>query len=364
MHCRILKAGRRLCCVWLLHLVAVLITGSGVWAADKSMRQSHSSGNLPADIPADLLPLVAGSQFDATDTLDCGIETRADATACLNDLGWKPDRFQVLVQASAAEGRGDWLIRFPSPKPLGNPASDLVVMEWYLARDADRNPVLAPAVVVVHESGRGMTVGRIIAKGLNAQGLHTFLLHMPGYGARRVEGVDEARQMLPALKQAISDVRRARDAVSALPFIDSQLIGLQGTSLGGFVSATVCGLDTGYDRAFILLAGGDLQTVVLTGAKDAAKARQRLLDAGVSRDQIVEMTRQIEPLRLAHRIRPSTTWLFSGLYDDVVPPACAAALVDAAQLPDGHHVQMPVDHYSGAVLLPLIIQQMAAQMTR
>ena len=363
MFCDVLEPGRRLCCFGLL-LSASLFAGSNLRAADSNVPQPDCSHNLSGDTLPGGVQLVVGAQFDATDTLDCGIETSADATACLKDLGWKPEPFRVHVQASDGKGRGDWLIRFPSPKPLGNNASDLVAMEWYPARDMDHNPVMAPAVVVVHESGRGMTVGRVIAKGLNASGLHAFLLHMPGYGVRRVEGVDEARQLLPALKQAISDVRRARDAVSVLPFIDSQLVGLQGTSLGGFVSATVCGLDTGYDRAFILLAGGDLQTVVLTGAKDAAKARQRLLEAGVSREQIMEMTRQIEPLRLAHRIRPSTTWLFSGMYDDVVPPACAAALVDAAGLPDGHHVRMPVDHYSGAVLLPLIIQQMAAKMTR
>ena len=60
----------------------------------------------------------------------------------------------------------------------------------------------ARAVVVVHESGRGMTVGRVIARGLHSHGLHAFMLHLPGYGARRVEGMATIDRALPALQQA------------------------------------------------------------------------------------------------------------------------------------------------------------------
>jgi len=50
--------------------------------------------------------------------------------------------------------------------------------------------------------------------------------------------------LLPTLQQAIADVRRARDAVVALPVVDS-VVGVQGTGLSGFVTATVAGLDDG-----------------------------------------------------------------------------------------------------------------------
>ena len=306
--------------------------------------------------------LAVGRQFKARDSLACGVESNEDAKSCLMSLEWIPDAFQVQLQQPEPD-RGDRLVRFASPRPLGNPVNDLVSMEWYVARDSGGQPKKAAAVVVVHESGRGMTVGRIIAKGLNAQGLHTFMMHLPGYGARRVEGANEAAQMLPALKQGVADVRRARDAVASLPLVDSSVIGVQGTSLGGFVTATVAGVDTGYDRVFILLAGGNLHDVVLNGARDAAKARAKLEAAGVSREDIIELARQVEPLRLAHRIQPATTWLYSGMYDDVVPPACSLALVKAANLPKQNHIEMPADHYSGIIFLPMVIQQMAQNMT-
>ena len=171
-----------------------------------------------------------------------------------------------------------------------------------------------------------------------------------------------ADRALPSLRQAIADVRRARDAVAALPMVDHSRIGLQGTSLGGFVTATVAGLDHGYDRVFITLAGGDLQDVILHGQRDAIKVHAKLTAAGLSDDQIKELTRQIEPLRLAHRIRPECTWLFNGKFDTVVPPRCSLALAEAAHLTAEHHIEFAADHYSGIVYLPQVVEQIRQEM--
>lgn len=306
--------------------------------------------------------LEVGAKFAAADTLACGAEANADAQECLAELAWTPADFTVHIEA-AQPGCGDWLVRFPSPRPVGNRANDLVSMEWFAARDEQGLLRTAPAIVIVHESGSRMTVGRLIARGLSAQGLHAFLVHLPGYGARRTDGTSDIERMLPSLKQAIADVRRARDAVVALPVVDRSLVGVQGTSLGGFVTATVAGLDRGYDRVFILLAGGNLHEVVLSGAQDAAKLRAKLTAAGVTEQQIIEAARQVEPLRLAHRIDPTATWLYSGKHDDVVPPACSLAFVQAAKLPAEHHIVLDADHYSGIIYLPRVVKQMYSHMS-
>jgi dienelactone hydrolase len=253
-------------------------------------------------------------------------------------------------------------VRFPSARPSGNAANDLAAMEWFTARAKGKSILKARAIVVVHESGNNMIVGRLIARGLSAQGLHAFLLHLPGYGERRTAEATDIKQMLPAMQQAIADVRRARDAVVALPNVDPTIVGVQGTSLGGFVTATAAGLDRGYDRVFILLAGGNLHEVVLHGAKDAAKVRARLFAAGVTEDQIIDMARQVEPLRLAHRLNPAGTWVYNGSKDDVVLPSSSRALVKAAGLAADHHIELPADHYSGIIHLPTVLQQMYRQM--
>src|SRR6187551_1093045 len=76
-----------------------------------------------------------GSKFEAADTLSCGDEQSADAKECLANLSWKSERFSVRLDA-ADDGCGDFLIRFPSARPIGNEANDLVAMEWYAARDS------------------------------------------------------------------------------------------------------------------------------------------------------------------------------------------------------------------------------------
>ncbi len=309
--------------------------------------------------------LQVGSKFAATDTLSCSCdaETSADSKECLENLSWKPGPFAVQLEA-AEPGCGDYLVRFPSARPAGNAANDSVAMEWYATRGPDHAIRRARAVVVVHESGSRMTVGRLIARNLGAQGLHAFLVELPGYGARRSADFSTAEHLIPSMQQGIADVRRARDAVVAIPVVDHSVVGLQGTSLGGFVSATVAGLDHGYDRVFILLAGGNLQEVLFNGSKEVTKARQKLAAAGVKDEQIREFARQVEPLRLAHRIHPEETWLYSGRLDKVVPPSNSLALAKAARLSDDHHIEFDGDHYLGIIYLPQavgkITQEMAA----
>ncbi len=306
--------------------------------------------------------IAIGSKFPATDTLACGDEPNADAKACLAKLTWAPAQFTVQLQAAQPD-RGDFLVRFPSPRPIGDSTNDLVSMEWFAVRDAKGAIRQARPVVVVHESARSMPVGRLIARSLNWQGLHTFLVHLPGYGARRAaEGRPSYEQILPMMQQGIADVRRARDAVVALPMVDRSVVGLEGTSLGGFVTATVAGLDHGYDRIFILLAGGNVQDVILNGARDAKKVHAKLLASGLTDDQIKKAAHQIEPLRLAHRINPATTWLYSGALDTVVPPRSSLALAKAANLPKHHHIEFPADHYLGIMYLPPAVMQISQQM--
>jgi dienelactone hydrolase len=238
-------------------------------------------------------------------------------------------------------------------------------MEWYVATDEHGQPRSARAVVVVHESGSGMKVGRVFARGLRQHGLHTFMLHLPYYGERRGEGKRaKDSRLIPKMQQAIADVRRARDAVAVLPWVDTSHIALQGTSLGGFVSATAAGLDRGYDSVYLMLAGGRLYDVIQNGQRDAAKVREELAKAGLSGEKLKSLAWKIEPTRLAHRIDPQMTWLYSGVFDTVVPMSSAKALADAAGLDDQHHLQLLANHYTGVIYLPLVLKQIHENVNR
>jgi hypothetical protein len=198
----------------------------------------------------------------------------------------------------------------------------------------------------------------MFARGLRLQGLHTFMIQLPYYGERRNGGnKGKAARLVMLMRQAVADVRRARDAVAALPFVDVDSISLQGTSLGGFVSATSASIDNGYDQVFIMLAGGDLFDVIQHGGKDARKMRNELAMAGFTGDQLRELLAPIEPTRIAHRLDPDRTWLYSAQFDKVVPLKNAELLAEAAGLDDVHHVKMLANHYSGAIYLPYMLTQ-------
>ncbi|TVP98774.1 MAG: alpha/beta fold hydrolase [Planctomycetaceae bacterium] len=305
----------------------------------------------------------AGVSIPACDTLTCDLDPSGDAQECLTGLRWSPQSFAVEI-GSAVGSHGDRMLYFPSPLPAGNAIHDRVAVEWYAAQGEAGELLNAPAVVVVHESGRSMPVGRLIARGLRGHGIHALMLQLPGYGERRTELADRPERMLDWLRQGIADVRRARDVAAVLPGVDTSRIGVQGTSLGGFVTSTVAGLDNGFDRVFILLAGGQLDRVVNEGKKDAAKIREQLERLGIRAEQVAELARPIEPLRLAHRIDPERTWLYNGAFDDVVPRSSSYALAKAARLPDSHHIELPANHYTGIIFLPVVLQQIRDEMTR
>ena len=297
-------------------------------------------------------------RLKAVDSLAPAEEELADSRQCLEGLLWSPGKFDVSFEKPATD-HGDWLVRFPSARPSGDAVNDIVAMEWYQVKDGEGNLLHAPAAVIVHESGSGMTVGRLIARGLQQHGLHTFMIQLPYYGVRRTsDSKPTGDRVFAALQQAIADVRRAKDAVAAIPHVDASRISLQGTSLGGFVTATTAGLDRGFHRVIILLAGGDLYDVLMQGKKDAANIREDFERRGIQPATVKALLHAIEPLRLAHRIDPTRTWMFSGKYDDVVPIKNADLLAQAAHIDDSHHYKMLANHYSGVIYLPIVLQQM------
>jgi hypothetical protein len=128
-------------------------------------------------------------------------------------------------------------------------------------------------------------------------------------------------------------------------------------------SSDLASLDDGYDQVFIVLAGGDLFDVIQHGKKDAKKMREELAAAGYSGDKLKALVAPIEPTRIAHRLDPARTWLYSAQFDTVVPPKNARLLAEAAGLDDTHHIRMLANHYSGVIYLPYLLTHVYARMT-
>lgn len=299
----------------------------------------------------------APQTYQARDTLAGPADPLADAASCLRALAWEPATFSVTCCREPGAAY-DFLVQFPSPVPSGDAVNDRVSMEWYMPRDEQGAIRTAPAVLAVHESGRSMPVGRLFARSFQAAGMHSFLIHLPYYGKRNADGRDpKPDQLFTLIRQAIADARRARDAIAVLPHVDTRNISLQGTSLGGFVVATSASLDRAFQSVFIMLAGGNLYDMFQRGQREVAEARRELAEAGITDEQLKQLLWQIEPTRVAHRLDPQRTWLFSAEQDQVVPIANANALAQAARLPDAHHIRVAGNHYTVIVYFPVILQQ-------
>lgn len=311
--------------------------------------------------------------YPARDSLKPSRDDSADAQACVEVLAWEPAEFQVAVQSASGKDY-DALVSFPSPRPSGDELNDRVTMEWYAAHDSSRpdddptsdadGPIIkAPAVLVIHESGSGMEAGRMFAKTLRGRGLHTFMIHLPYYGERRggrprPKSVDFTALM----RQGIADARRARDAIAAVPQVDASLIGVQGTSLGGFVATPAASLDGCFDRVFIMLAGADLYDIIQNGEKDTAKLRQELAELGIQGEELKRLLQVVEPTRIAHRLDPETTWMYIAQEDEVVPLKNARLLADTAGLDPAHRIETPGSHYSVVIYFPFIVGHVAERM--
>lgn len=297
--------------------------------------------------------------FTAKDGLSPAEEASQDAQECLQGLLWKPGPFDVTLQPNS-HPLDPAIVRFASPRPSGVKVNDLVALEWYSAKNEADEVIDAPAIVVVHESGSRMEVGRLIAKALHAQGLHAFLIHLPTYGLRRPEQANPHAELIDVvMKQGIADARRARDAVAILPHVDARSISIQGTSLGGFVTATAAGLDRGFATVHIMVAGGNLYNVVANGNREAGKMREDLAKAGFTGDKLKQLFAGIEPLRLAHRYDRKNTWLYTANRDQVIPPKHATELRIAAGLHEDHEMILLADHYSGIIYVPIIVADIA-----
>lgn len=306
---------------------------------------------------------LVGNTYPAQDSLDEVEDPSADALECLRGHLWNAEKFDVEIEA-AKDQPGDLLVRFPSPIDTGDAVNDRVAMEWYLARDENLKPIKAPAVIVVHESGKRMTVGRTFAVGLRSMGLHTLLIQLPNYGHRRSKDKPEdLDHLIIRMRQGIADVRRARDAVAVLPLVDAENISLQGTSLGGFVAANAAAIDNAYCGVFLMLAGGDLYGLISNGEKAAAEVREDLKKLGIAGEALRAILWPVEPTRIAHRLAPERTWLYSGTKDTVVPMKNAKALARAAKLEESHHICFTADHYSGVVFFPMVLSHIRKQIT-
>jgi dienelactone hydrolase len=181
-----------------------------------------------------------------------------------------------------------------------------------------------------------MTVSRLIAHVLATNGIDAAIMTLPHYDARRsadasrhAELTGNIDELIAAVQQAVIDVRRSAQWLADRQLVDADRIGLCGTSLGGFIAALAAGVDGQFPRTALVLAGGDLATVLSSDAKEVSSIKAELATKGITIDVLRQRLEPIEPLLFADRMKNTKLLMINGLTDKIVPAQCASQLADA-----------------------------------
>lgn len=299
------------------------------------------------------------------DSLRIARDPSTDAEAMLNAIRWEPSEFDVSIRMN---GNGRSMVgelNFPSARPNGNEIVDRVHVEWRPALDEQGRLIKAPAIVIVHSMSSLMPVARPLALTMQRNGVHTFLLHLPGFGKRYAPDVRLSQdQFASYCHQAVADARRTRDVVAAMPMVDQTRIGIQGTSLGGFVASGAASVDGAFDSVFLLACGAEVHDMFHKGTAVTPWIRRWLEAGGYRGDKLKKMLDLVEPGHISHRLDPGRTWLFSAKNDQVVPPLNAAALARRARLGREHHIWLEGDHFTFVLELEKMTSIMQRELQR
>jgi cephalosporin-C deacetylase-like acetyl esterase len=156
------------------------------------------------------------------------------------------------------------------------------------------------------------------------------------------------------MRQGICDVRRAAAWLASRAEVDPARLGVTGISLGGIVASVAAAVDPTLNRAALLLAGGDLARV-LWEMPEGAKYRALWVESGRDLDDLKALSDPFDPLTHAHRLVGKRVVMMAGKVDEVIPPASARALWEAAGRPP--ITWYDCGHYSAVgFLLPAVRQ--------
>jgi dienelactone hydrolase len=158
------------------------------------------------------------------------------------------------------------------------------------------------------------------------------------------------------LDQTNLDVRRTVDLLASRPEIDANKIGISGISLGGIIAASAAGQDPRLNKAAILLAGGDVLSIIHS-AKETKPLSQTLKALPVEeRDAIEAKIKLSDPLRAASGLRERAlagrVLMINATDDEVIPKKNTEKLADALAIPDKIVWIDGLGHYTAAAELP------------
>lgn len=274
--------------------------------------------------------------------------------------------FAVRIESSEQKpGYRILRMTYPSPLVTVHAQNNTVPAEYFLPDGAESGPK-RPAVIGIHILDGSMELVRMLAAESAARGVPAIIFKLPFYGERSPTGgrdvlAKNPTLFLEALPQAILDVRRTVDLLAARPEIDPQKIGVAGISLGGIVAATAAASEPRIARAGLVLAGGDLLSII-HGCSETRKLSETIKRLPVGEAAKLEKAiTAIDPLTAAPGLRSRAiagrVLMINAGADEVIPPACARKLADALGIADRIVWLDGLGHYTALATLPQTLRQ-------
>lgn len=237
--------------------------------------------------------------------------------------------FQQKPQPTVSKSMTISEVTFPSAVETPFDCNNTVHCEYFRPLAAGRHP----AVIVLHILGGDFDLARLFSRNLAQHGVAALFLKLPYYGPRRPEGVkvrmvsEDPRQTVEGMRQAILDVRRGAAWLAAQAEVDSEQLGVFGISLGGITSALAVTAEPRFQKACLMLAGGDVAQLAWDNPK-LVHLRQKWTDGGGTKEEFLKLWSSIDPVTYAERVRSRKPkiLMLNAKQDEIIPPVCTESL--------------------------------------
>lgn len=246
-------------------------------------------------------------------------------------VAYEPTPFEV--EANPPVG-GDLLvqpIRYPSPYESTHPDPNDTVHGRYFSV-----PEPSKAGLIVLGGWRRDPITPALGFELAKSGLQVLYLSIPFQERRTPEGRWPGELTLSAdLDQTEATfVQLARDVDRGVRWlieekgVDADRIGILGTSLGGYATATLFGMTDRFRCATVQLAGADIAGVLFNGNFLTRKIAAQLEQDGVTEDEARARLRGLSPDLWADPARKDDLLLIAAERDTIVPLATVERLAE------------------------------------
>ncbi len=161
-----------------------------------------------------------------------------------------------------------------------------------------------------------------------------------------------------ALRHAIIDIRRSIDWLGRRGSGNLNRIGVLGISMGAIVAALAMEVEPRINAAAILLAGGDIATILATSKEHmvvqfrAGVMSTHGIDLQQFQKEASRILAPVDPLTYASRSDPKYILMVNARFDRVVPPPCSEKLWKALGRP--LWIRIPTGHDSSALFFPYL----------